>query len=268
MKKAVKAISVVLSVVMIASAFASCGSSVAPNAVFGIDDINGKKIGVQQGTTGDLYVSDKDEYPDTDVVRYKSGNEAVQSLLQGKVDAVVIDNEPAKVFVASNSEKLKILDEPFADEEYALCFAKDKAELKNQVNGALKQLIADGTIQSIIDNYIGDNQGKTPYKSPSNVDRSKGKLVMATNAQFPPYEYYESDKIVGIDADIAQAICDVLGMELKIEDMEFDAIISAVQSGKADFGAAGMTINEDRLKSVDFTDTYVTAKQVIIVRSK
>ena len=72
--------------------------------------------------------------------------------------------------------------------------------------------------------------------------------------------------IVGIDADIAQAICDKLGYELKIEDMEFDAILPAVQSGKADFGAAGMTVTEDRKSSVDFTDTYADASQVIIVK--
>ena len=79
-------------------------------------------------------------------------------------------------------------------------------------------------------------------------------------------EYHEGDDIVGIDADIAQAICDKLGYELKIEDMEFDSILPAVQSGKADFGAAGMTVTEDRKSSVDFTDTYADASQVIIVK--
>ena len=89
---------------------------------------------------------------------------------------------------------------------------------------------------------------------------------MATNAAFEPYEFYSNNEIVGIDADIAKAICDKLGYELVIEDMEFDSIITAVQSGKADFGAAGMTVTEDRLKNIDFTDTYTTATQVIIVR--
>ena len=89
---------------------------------------------------------------------------------------------------------------------------------------------------------------------------------MATNAEFEPYEYHEGDDIVGIDADIAQAICDKLGYELKIEDMEFDSILPAVQSGKADFGVAGMTVTEDRKSSVDFTDTYADASQVIIVK--
>lgn len=97
--------------------------------------------------------------------------------------------------------------------------------------------------------------------------QEKETLVMATNAEFPPYEFYEGDDIVGIDAEICAAIADELGMELKIEDMAFDAIITAVTSGKADIGAAGMTVTEDRLANVNFSDTYATASQVVIVKN-
>ena len=92
-----------------------------------------------------------------------------------------------------------------------------------------------------------------------------GTLVMGTNAEFPPYEYLEGDKVVGIDAEMAAAVAEKLGMELKIEDMAFDAIIPALTSGKVDMGVAGMTVTEDRLLSVNFSDTYATARQVIIV---
>lgn len=97
-------------------------------------------------------------------------------------------------------------------------------------------------------------------------EKEKDTLVMATNAEFPPYEYREGDKIVGIDAEIAQAIADDLGMELVIEDMAFDSIIAAIQSGKADIGVAGMTIDEDRLANVNFSDPYTQAAQVVIVK--
>lgn len=93
-----------------------------------------------------------------------------------------------------------------------------------------------------------------------------GTLVMGTNAEFPPYEYYEDGDIVGIDVEIAKAIAEKLGMELQIEDMAFDAIITAVTSEKVDFGAAGMTVTEDRQRSVDFTDTYANSNQVAIVK--
>ena len=94
----------------------------------------------------------------------------------------------------------------------------------------------------------------------------KETLVMATNAEFPPYEYYEGEDIVGIDAEFAAAIAEKLGMELKIDDMAFDSIIPAVQSGKADFGAAGMTVTDERKEQVDFSDSYYTGRQVIIVK--
>ncbi len=97
-------------------------------------------------------------------------------------------------------------------------------------------------------------------------DKTKNTLVMATNAEFPPYEYREGDAIVGIDAEIAKAIADDLGMELVIEDMAFDSIIAAVQSGKADMALAGMTVSEDRLESVNFSDPYTTAAQVVIIK--
>lgn len=114
----------------------------------------------------------------------------------------------------------------------------------------------------------GSNSGSSGEAGDSGESAAEGKetLVMATNAEFPPYEYHEGDDIVGIDADIAAAICEELGCELKIEDIDFDSIIPAVDSGKADFGAAGMTVTPDREKNVNFTDTYATAVQVIIVK--
>ena len=98
------------------------------------------------------------------------------------------------------------------------------------------------------------------------AETAGGTLVMATNAEFPPYEYYEGENVIGIDAEIAQAIADKLGMELKIEDMAFDSIIVAVNSGKADMGMAGMTVTEDRLENVNFSDTYAHESQVVIVK--
>ncbi len=93
-----------------------------------------------------------------------------------------------------------------------------------------------------------------------------GVLTMATNAYFPPYEYYEGSEIVGIDAEIAKAVADKLGLELQIQDMEFDSIITAVQTGKADMGLAGMTVTEERLKNINFSDSYATGIQAIVVK--
>lgn len=97
-------------------------------------------------------------------------------------------------------------------------------------------------------------------------EEKKTTLVMATNAEFPPYEYREGDQIVGIDVEIAQAIADDMGMELVVEDMAFDSLIAAVQSGKADMVLAGMTVREDRLENVNFSDPYTLTAQVVIVK--
>lgn len=94
----------------------------------------------------------------------------------------------------------------------------------------------------------------------------EGKLVMVTNAEFPPYEYHEGDEIVGIDAEIAAAIADKLGLELVIEDIAFDSIIPELVSGKADFAMAGMTVTDERKQSVDFSNTYAKASQKVIVQ--
>ncbi|CUX23545.1 transporter substrate-binding domain-containing protein [Clostridium sp. C105KSO13] len=107
---------------------------------------------------------------------------------------------------------------------------------------------------------------KEDSNSADSGNKKEDTLVMATNAEFPPYEYYEGKEVVGIDADIAAAVAEELGMTLKIEDMAFDSIITAVSSKKADIGAAGMTVTEDRVKNVDFTNTYAKATQVIIVK--
>ena len=98
------------------------------------------------------------------------------------------------------------------------------------------------------------------------AESEKPVLIMGTNANFPPYEFYEDNVIVGIDAEIAAALADKLGMELVIDDMDFGAIITAVTTGKAHIGMAGMTVTEERLQSVNFSISYATGIQAVIVK--
>lgn len=259
-------IPLLLLVIMVMSLMTGCGSKneVGASDVKSVDDLKNKTIGVQLGTTGDIYASDIEG---AKMQRFNKGADAVQALKQEKVDAVVIDEQPAKAFVNRNRD-LSILEEPFAEEEYAICIAKENTDLQEKINAALKELKEDGTLEQIIGNYIGDDtKGKQPYESPDDVQYTNGTLVMATNAEFEPYEYRKKGEIVGIDAEMAQAVADKLGMKLDIQDMQFDSIINAVQSGKADIGVAGMTVTEDRLKNINFSDSYTKAKQVIIVRN-
>ena len=115
------------------------------------DDLADKMIGTQRGTTGYIYCSD--DFGDDHVTPYDDGLTAVQALNNGQVDAVVIDNAPAKEFVEANPG-LKILDTAYAQEDYAIGVAKGNTELLNAINGALEELKADGTLQAIVDKYI------------------------------------------------------------------------------------------------------------------
>ena len=128
----------------------------------------------------------------------------------------------------------------------------------------MKGLLATTMVFAMVTSLAGC--GSNDAATDDGADTKKETLVMATNATFPPYEYYEGKDVVGIDAEIGAALAEKLGMNFEIQDMEFDSIIPAVTSGKASIGMAGMTVTPDRQKSVDFTDSYATGVQAIIVK--
>ena len=252
MKKMVKVLSVVLTLVLIVGCFAACGGNKEDTL----------KVGVQTNTTGHLYTSW--DFGEDVAVPYDNGAVAVEALKNGKVDCVIIDNEPAKAYVAANTG-LKILETEYAVEDYAICFQKGNTELKDAVDGALKALIADGSVKAIIDKYISGTDEALVGVPVTAVDTDKPNLVMATNAEFPPYEYIDGDMYYGIDVEVAKIIADKLGYDLVIENVAFDSIIPGVQSGKYSMGMAGMTVTDERLESVDFSSSYATGVQAVIV---
>lgn len=222
----------------------------------------GKKIGVQLGTTGDAIASG---ISGAVVERYNKAGDAVQSLLHKKVDAVILDEQPALDFAETN-KSLIVSDTPAALETYAIAVSKRRHALKDELNRVLAELKKDGTVKRILKNYIGDEKGLFP-PLPRTAACPNGVLKVATNATFPPYEFYNKEQIVGIDIDLAKIAAERMGKCAVIEDMEFDAIITALQSGKADIGIAGMTVTPERLKNVDFTDAYATSRQVVVKRA-
>ena len=252
------------------SAASAAGSEASTQAIQALEDLAGKTVGVQLGTTGDLLMSEEvgegeDKLGIAGVEQYNKAADAVQALLTNKIDAVCIDDQVAKNFVAANPDELTMLDTAYSEESYAIAVSKDNPELTEKLNSAIAELKEDGTLDAILNKYIAKEEGATGYVTPEGTEYPNGTLVMATNATFDPYEYIENGEIVGIDAEFAKALCDKLGYDLHIEDMEFDSIIAAVNSGKADFGMAGMTVTPERQEQIDFTDTYCTAAQSIIV---
>ena len=260
-----KIISRILVILFTAALLTACGSSKKENTVHSIDDLNNKTIGVQLGTTGDTLAGDIEG---ATVEKYNKYADAVQALKQGKIDAVIIDSDTAIVFIRKNDD-IELLSEGFADEDYAIAMKLDNEALQKEINGALSELKADGTLKKIKDYYDGDKSSDTEQKTYTrneSADRSKGTLVMATNAEFPPYEYQEGGQVVGFDVDMMNAVCDKLGYELRIDDMQFDSIIAAVQSGKADVGVAGLSVTPEREENVRFSDSYTVTHLVVMVR--
>ena len=273
-------------VIAVCLLLASCGSesSETRKQMKTKADLQGAVIGVQLGTTSDGLATELEKKGDgTKVERYNKGADAIQALLQGKIDCMVTDEAPAKAFQRVNPS-LQILPETFDASSFAICVAKDHGELKQSINHAIRILKANGVIDSIVNRHLerGIAVAYTPKASsdtphPSDAKKMgpealqklglKKSLRFATNATFEPFEYYQNGKIVGIDVDVANAIGDVLGVDVEILDMEFDAIITSVQAGKADAGIAGITVTPEREKNIGFTDSYADVRQVIMVNS-
>lgn len=268
----VKKIFGMLSAVCLGAALLT-GCGVPKNRVFSTDDLPGKTIGVQSGTTGHSYAlelekSPAEGKPAAKVIDYKLGADAIDALIQGELDCVIIDNEPARYFILQN-DTLQILPDIFVNEYYAIAVNKSKNTLTAELDKAMNELINDGTVDKILANYIGDSTGSFKYASPGNVSRDKGKLAVATSTNFAPYIDKNADGVFeGIDVDILQALCDKLGYEPEIKDMPFEDIIDAVKSGEYDVGIGAISITEDRMYDVDFTESYAQGVQVIVTRKQ
>ena len=159
----------------------------------------------------------------------------------------------------------KVIEIELTSEEYAFGVDKTQPELLTKANEFIAEIKANGTFDEVCNNYFGNG---TPVKVESAaLDESKDQLVVATNAAFEPFEYTEGDSYLGIDMEIAALFAEYLGVELVIQNMDFDAVCLSVGQQKCDIAMAGLTIKEDRKEYVDFTDPYYSASQKLIVTS-
>ena len=248
---------IALSAVMILAAGCSKKEKVVINSV---DDLNGKVIGVQAGTTGEIYAEDVEG---ATVKSFKTGIDAGLALNNGAIDAIILDELPAKEIVKRNP-KLTILNEEFSVEDYAIAVKKGNTELLDSINKTIKRIKADGTYTELENAYM-PLDGKVVIPDVE-ILNSKEVVKMGTNAAFPPFEYVEGNKVVGFDATMAAMIAKDYGKKLEIVDMNFDGLIGALQADAIDFIAAGMTATDERRQNVDFSEPYYQSKQVIIIR--
>lgn len=164
----------------------------------------------------------------------------------------------------TETAKVKVININLSDEEYALGVDKSNAELLEQANAFIKEIKENGKLDEICNHYFGD--GEPVGVTSAAEDSSKDQLVVATNAEFEPFEYKQGDQFYGIDMEIVQAFAQSIGKELVIKDMKFEAVVLSVQQQKADLAAAGLTVNPGRAEQVNFTESYYSASQQLIVK--
>lgn len=161
--------------------------------------------------------------------------------------------------------KVKVIDIALTEELYAFGVDKNQPELLTKVNTFIDEIKKNGKFDAICDAYFGDGEKKGVTSA--TLDTSKDQLVVATNAAFEPFEYKVGDKFYGIDMEIAALLAEYLGQELVIQDMEFDAVCMTVGQHKCDIAMAGLTINEERKEYVEFSTSYYTANQKLVVKA-
>lgn len=259
MKKALSIIIALAFIVVGAFTLASCGAKTY-------------KVGVQSGTTGWSFMTGDADwgfagFANIEVSSFENGGLAVEDMLNGNVDFVVIDDAPAKQLVSAKAGT-KFIDIPLTTESYGIAINKADAALLESVNGVISSKKAD--IDAIFKKYenVNDNSAAnwTGTTIPAGTyDASKSQFVVATNAAFAPYEFKVGENFAGIDMEIAKLIADTLGMELVIVDMDFDVIVSSIGKNGVDAGIAAMTINAKRKLSVNFADPYYSGAYQVVV---
>lgn len=259
--------SLLLAAVIAAALLVASAAFAAPIA--GPDDLAGRALAVQRGTTGQFIAEDiLGDNAGALLTTYERYADAVSALRSGKVEAIVMDEAPARRFVET-TEGLVILPEPLAEESYAIGFKKG-SELRVQVDEALAAMKSEGMIDAIIKKYSG---GDAELPDPSTIDLNKGasggELIVGTEPGFAPYELKVGDGYVGIDIEIMAEVARRLGRTLVIESMNFDALPMAVSTGKVDAIAAGLTVTEERKQNMDFSINYIEGtKQVALIRAE
>ncbi|MEA3376215.1 MAG: basic amino acid ABC transporter substrate-binding protein [Chloroflexota bacterium] len=226
----------------------------------GPEDLAGKRVGVQLGTTGDIWLTDETE---AEVVRYDENTLAFQALDNGDVDAAAADGPTVVDIIQANPEMdLKVLDGVYTEEQYGIAVNPDRQDLLEAINQGLAAVKESGKYDEIYDKYFGVEEAEEGEP----VDL--GLITIGTNAEYPPFEYVDDEgNITGFDIDLMTAIAGEAGFEFEFVNTRWDGIFVALASGEFDAVISAATITEEREEMVDFSDPYFNAGQMIAVRA-
>ena len=249
-----KIVSLILALVMCACvclSLASCGETV------------NSKIGIQSGTTSEAYAK---VLKGVEVVSFDTFALAAQAMKNGNADYVFVDKTTANALCAE-IEGLKIIDIALSSEYYGIGIDPTQPSLKIEIDKILAEKADE--IQAIKDKYMNGDEDAYVGVDSATKDNSKaaGQLVVATNAEFAPWEYKEGNLYYGIDMEIAKLIADELDLELVIDDMQFNMVVGAVGKNGVDIAMSGITITTERQQVINFSTPYYTESIVLVCKA-
>ena len=223
-----------------------------------------KRIGVQTGTTFDEIV--KESFPDARVSYFNSVPDMVAALKANKIDAIPGDEPVLRLMMAEDHE-LTILDEYLDNFTYGFVLPKTEEgeKLQGEMNAWLAEIKESGELEEVISEWVGAAEEDKILPDYAAYPAPKGTLTLATEGAYAPMNYYRGNEVVGFEIELAARFCEANGYGLRVQTMLFDGILPAVETGKADFAASGITITEERKESVYFSDPYYVGGTAVLV---
>lgn len=246
-----KIFAMLLAVLMLATCLVGCS-----------DNTSATKIAVQKGTTALMYAQ---VLKGANAVSYDTFALAVNDMKNGNADYVFVDKTTAKALCKEISG-IKMIDIALSSENYGIGIDPAQADLKTAIDGILTEKAAE--IDAIKEKYMNGEEDKYVgvTSASKDVSRADAQLVVATNAEFAPWEYKEGNKYYGIDMEIAQLIANELNLELVIDDMDFDMVVGAVGKQSVDIAMSGITITAERMNVINFSIPYYTEAIVTVCK--
>ena len=249
-----KILALVLALMMLATCLVACGEAETAPVT---------KVAVQKGTTALMYAQ---VLKGAEAVSYDTFALAANDMKNGNAAYVFVDKTTANA-LCKEIDGLKVIDIPLSSENYGIGIDPAQADLKTKIDGILADKAAE--IDAIKEKYMNGDEASYVGVTSATKDVSKAaqQLVVATNAEFAPWEYKEGTQYYGIDMEIAQLIANELGLELVIDDMDFDMVVGAVGKQAVDIAMSGITITAERMEVINFSTPYYTESIVTVCKA-
>ena len=253
-----KKIAITLLVVLAVFAITGCADRPPRNEVHTLDDINGRVIGAMRGTPSERLADELGT-----ARSFNSTDELIFHLLTGTLDCIIMDATVAAELLESHSG-IRALNEPLLVYDMRFAIALENAGLLSAVNSALETLRGNGTLRGLSGRHFAGRP--FTYVPPEGIEQRPGYLSVAVSADSPPFSFRnEAGYIMGLDIDVARAVCDLLGIELRVIEYDSWELVRAVRYGRADM-AVGWLPDEADEETINISEPYAVAEHLVLVR--